>query len=56
MEYLEDHGVYADIPVDIIIAAWEQAYGAERVRGWIRQFETKANAGRDFFTETVVKT
>lgn len=55
MEYLEDLGVYADIPVDTIIAAWEQAYGAERVRGWIRQFESKANAGRDFFSETVVK-
>jgi transglutaminase-like putative cysteine protease len=55
MEYLEDHGVFADIPVDTIIAAWEQAYGTERVRGWIRQFERKGNAQRDFFKETVIK-
>ncbi len=27
MEYLDFHGTYADIPVDVILAAWEKAYG-----------------------------
>lgn len=36
MEYVHFHGVYADIPVDQIVAAWEKAYGTDRVRNWIR--------------------
>ena len=56
MEYIDDHGVYADIPVNTIVAAWEKTYGASRVRGWIRSFETHGNAGRNFYKETVVKT
>ncbi len=55
MEYVADHGVYADIPVKTIVTAWEAAYGKERVQGWIRLFETKGNFKRDFNTETVVK-
>ena len=39
MEYVEDHGHYADIPVETILRAWEDAYGKERVRGWIAKFE-----------------
>lgn len=39
MEYLEFHGIYADIPVDIILAAWEGAYGKDRVRKWIDDLE-----------------
>jgi transglutaminase-like putative cysteine protease len=39
MEYLEFHGIYADIPVDVILAAWEKAYGKERVRKWIDDLE-----------------
>jgi transglutaminase-like putative cysteine protease len=39
MEYLEFHGIYADIPVDIILAAWEDAYGKDRVRKWIDDLE-----------------
>lgn len=35
MEYLEFHGTYADIPVDVILAAWERAYGKDRVMKWI---------------------
>jgi transglutaminase-like putative cysteine protease len=55
MEYIDDHGVYADIPVETIVAAWEKAYGKSRVRGWIRSFERQENLGRDFYQETVVK-
>ena len=39
MEYLEFHGIYADIPVDIIPAAWEKAYGKDRVGKWIDDLE-----------------
>jgi transglutaminase-like putative cysteine protease len=39
MEYIADRGTYADIPVEIIVAGWEEAYGKERVREWIAQFE-----------------
>jgi len=57
MEYVEYLDTYADIPVDTIVAGWEEAYGKDRVRGWIDQFE---NAGgksrRDFDKEDVVKT
>jgi len=44
MEYLADHGTYPDIPVAEIVAAWEGAYGRERVRGWIEAME-KSGAG-----------
>ena len=39
MEYLEFHGTFSDIPVDIILAAWEEAYGKDRVRKWIDDLE-----------------
>ena len=39
MEYLDFHGTYADIPVDGILAAWEKAYGRDRVRKWIDDLE-----------------
>ena len=39
MEYLEFHGIYADIPVDVILAAWEKSYGKDRVRKWIDDLE-----------------
>jgi len=39
MEYIHFHGLYADIPVDQIVAAWEKAYGMDRVRNWIRMLE-----------------
>lgn len=39
MEYVADHGTYADVPLDVILAAWEEAYGKERVRDWIALHE-----------------
>jgi transglutaminase-like putative cysteine protease len=39
MEYLEYNGVYADIPVDDIVAKWKKAYGTGRVQKWIDDFE-----------------
>jgi len=40
MEYLENHGTYADIPVTTILEAWEKAYGKERVQKWIANIES----------------
>lgn len=55
MEYVADHGAYADIPVDDIVAAWEKEYGKERVRRWIEEYEAKEGAtGREFDKEDVV--
>jgi len=56
MEYLEDHGTYADIPVDIIVTGWEKAYGKDRVRQWIEKFEkTGGRSKRNFYHEDVWK-
>ena len=52
MEYVADHGTYADIPVDIIVTAWKEAYGNHRVNGWIEGFEKSGgNSGRNFYGE-----
>jgi len=39
MEYMEFLGVYADIPVPIIVEAWEKAYGRDLIRRWIKILE-----------------
>lgn len=44
MEYVRDHGGFADVPVEQLVAGWESAYGRERVRSWIEGFE--AQGGR----------
>jgi hypothetical protein len=55
MEYTEFLGTYADIPIDVIITGWEEAYGRERVQGWIREMETpQGKGGPDFYREDVV--
>ncbi len=55
MEYKAFSGVYADIPVETIVAGWEEAYGQEKVRGWIRSMEeTGGKWKRDFYREEVV--
>ena len=56
MEYVADHGTYADIPVDLIVAAWKSAYGEERVTAWIQGFESSGKtSSRDFYREEVLK-
>ena len=56
MEYVADHGTYADIPVDRIVAGWEKAYGKERVGSWIEQFEKSGGRSpSDFHREEVWK-
>ncbi|MBI5018045.1 MAG: transglutaminase domain-containing protein [Deltaproteobacteria bacterium] len=54
MEYVADHGTYADIPVAAIVAAWEQAYGRDRVRSWIEALEAAGGPPRRFDQEDVV--
>ena len=55
MEYVEYQGIYADIPVDAIVAAWKEAYGKERVEGWIEMFAQHEHTQvRDFDSEDVV--
>jgi transglutaminase-like putative cysteine protease len=39
MEYVEFEGIFADIPVEHIVAGWKKAYGEDRVNGWIKKFE-----------------
>ena len=39
MEYVAFRGIYPDIPVDHIVEAWKEAYGADRVNDWIKAFE-----------------
>jgi transglutaminase-like putative cysteine protease len=55
MEYVAFHGSYADIPVERIVAAWEEAYGQSRVAGWIELFEKRAKLRRKFIKEDVVQ-
>ena len=43
MEYVALHGVYSDIPVDQIVSAWEEAYGKDRVRNWIKRFREEGD-------------
>jgi transglutaminase-like putative cysteine protease len=55
MEYVKIHGVYVDVPVDDIVAAWEKAYGEERVQAWIRRFEEEGDRSlSDFEKEDVL--
>jgi transglutaminase-like putative cysteine protease len=55
MEYLEDHGSFADVPLDEILAAWRQTYGSKRVDTWIAALEKAAGqSSRDFYTEDLV--
>ncbi len=56
MEYIAFHGVYADIPVDQIVVAWEKAYGKDRVRNWIKRFEeAEGRSLSDFEREEVLE-
>ena len=54
MEYVEYIGTYADIPVDEIVAGWEKAYGKNRVRRWIEEFEKSGGRSpRNFYQEDI---
>lgn len=54
MEYVTYHGSFADVPVSLILSAWEKTYSKERVRKWIDEFERAGNQDRNFFEEEAV--
>ena len=55
MEYVEDHGTYSDVPLDVILAGWKKVYGAKRVMNWIRAFEMAGSGSlRDFYKEDIL--
>ena len=55
MQYVAFRGVYADIPVDHIVEAWKEAYGADRVNSWIKAFEeAEGRSLSDFESEEVL--
>jgi transglutaminase-like putative cysteine protease len=56
MEYVEFHGVEADIPVDRLVEAWTRVYGENRVRAWIKRFEeTGGQSLSDFDREEIMR-
>jgi transglutaminase-like putative cysteine protease len=55
MEYVNDHGSFADIPVERILAAMKRTYGEKRVRQWIAAYEAAAGGPlREFEREEVL--
>jgi transglutaminase-like putative cysteine protease len=55
MEYVADHGPYADVPVDEIVAAWGKEYGDDRIRQWIKGYEKSGGkSAHDFNKEKVI--
>ncbi len=53
MEYTAFHGVYHDVPVDMIVEEWKRIYGCERVETWIRLVENN-NGELDFTKEDAI--
>jgi transglutaminase-like putative cysteine protease len=55
IEYVEFHGVYADIPVSIIVEAFKRAYGKDFIQRWINKFEEgDGRSLSDFESEDVL--
>jgi transglutaminase-like putative cysteine protease len=53
MEYTAFHGVYHDVPVDMIVNEWKKIYGDDIVENWIRLSES-SRTERDFTKEDIV--
>jgi transglutaminase-like putative cysteine protease len=55
MEYVKFYGIYEDVPVREIVAAWKEAYGESRVQTWIKMFEEGGQQSlSDFESEEVI--
>lgn len=54
MEYVAFHGVYHDVPVEMIVGEWKKVYGMERVENWIRLIEGNDSVP-DFTSEDIVR-
>ncbi len=56
MEYVHFRGIYADVPVDDIVAVWTEFYGREQVESWIKSTcENRAEGARNFELEEVIR-
>lgn len=56
MEYVTIRGVYADVPVGEIVAAWKETYGVDRVSYWIKGLEEiEGQSLSDFESEEVLE-
>lgn len=53
MEYIAYHGEFSDIPLNLILRSWEEAYGRDRVAAWIKVIEDKDNRP-DFMKEDII--
>lgn len=38
VEYVRHHGTFSDVPLDLILRAWDEAYGSERVQECMKNF------------------
>ncbi len=55
MEYVDFHGIYADIPVALIVEAWRKAYGEKLIKNWIERLEEgEGRSLSDFESEEVL--
>jgi transglutaminase-like putative cysteine protease len=55
IEYVKFYGIYEDVPVRQIVAAWKKAYGEDRVQTWIKRFEEEGEQSlSDFESEEVI--
>jgi transglutaminase-like putative cysteine protease len=56
MQYVAFRGVYADVPVGEIVAAWKKAYGEDHVNFWIKGLEAiEGRSLSDFEREEVLE-
>jgi transglutaminase-like putative cysteine protease len=39
VEYVRHHGVFSDLPLDLILKAWDQVYGKERIEEWKKSLQ-----------------
>ncbi len=40
IEYVKRHGSFDDLPLDLILQGWEEAYGVEKVNLWMEALES----------------
>ena len=56
MEYIEYLGIYADVPVDVILEGWEKVYGRDHIRARIEELEKgEGRSSHNFDKEDIVK-
>lgn len=57
MEYVEYLGIYADVPVGVILDGWEKVYGKDHIKARIEELERgKGRSPHNFYKEDIVRT